>query len=202
MAPMPATAVRPGSIRYTAIGISTGGPVALKKLLADIPQDIRGTILVAIHMPPDSTQLLAETLSWATKLKVQEAQDGQVVEPGSVILGPGGKQMRLKKWADGKVRVSIENSEEKELCRPSANILFNSLAAMEPRSTAAVIMTGMGEDGYLGMQELAGKGAYLMAQHPEDCLIYGMPKKPIEAGIVSEVLNVRGLAAKITTIMR
>lgn len=191
-----------GTIRYTAIGISTGGPDALKKLLADIPTEMKGTILIAIHMPPDSTELLAQNLSRSTKHNVLEAQDGQLVEPGTVLLGPGGKQMSLSKSADGKVRVSIQASEEQELCRPSANILFKSLAVMEPRSTAAVIMTGMGEDGYLGMQELAGKGAYLMAQAPNDCLIYGMPRKPIEAGIISDVLTVRGLAERITTIMR
>lgn len=193
---------RNGKIRYTGIGVSTGGPDAIKRLLADIPHDIHGTILIAMHMPPNSTELLATNLSRATKLKVSEAKDGQIAEPGTVLIAPGGKQMRLKKCDDGKDRISIENSEEKELCRPSVNILFKSLAAVEPTNSAAVIMTGMGEDGYLGMQELASRGAYLMAQRADDCLIYGMPKKPIEAGLISEILNVHDLASKLTTLMR
>lgn len=189
------------SFRYCVIGISTGGPPALRRLFRLIPPDIRGSILVVQHMPPLFTAQLAESLNEESRLKIVEAANGVPAEPATVYIAPGGKQMKLEPRGTGAV-IRIEESNPGELCKPSANILFNSAAEFFASDTLAVIMTGMGEDGYLGMKNLAARGAYLMAQEAADCVIFGMPAKPVRDGIVSESHNVEGLAAKITEYLR
>lgn len=189
------------SFRYCVIGISTGGPPALRRLFRLIPPDIRGSILVVQHMPPIFTAQLAESLNEESRLKIVEAAHGLKVEPATVYIAPGGKQMKLEPGGTGAV-IRIEESDPAELCKPSVNILFNSAAEYFATDTLAVIMTGMGEDGYLGMKNLAARGAYLMAQDAADCVIFGMPAKPVRDGIVSESHNVEGLAAKITEYLR
>jgi two-component system chemotaxis response regulator CheB len=183
------------------IGISTGGPPALRRLFRLIPPDIRGSILVVQHMPPLFTTQLAESLNEESRLTIVEAADGMNPEPATVYIAPGGKQMKLEPRGTGAV-IRIEESDPNELCKPSANILFNSAAQFFAQDTLAVIMTGMGEDGYLGMKNLAERGAYLMAQQAQDCVIFGMPAKPVRDGIVHEIHNVEGLAAKITEYLR
>jgi two-component system, chemotaxis family, protein-glutamate methylesterase/glutaminase len=188
----------PKHFRYCAIGISTGGPPALRKLFKLIPGHIRGSIFVVQHMPKLFTQQLAESLNGESALTISEAKGGETPQPGHAYIAPGGRQMRVVAAASGSPTIVVEDSDPAELCKPSVNILFNSIADAYAESTLAVIMTGMGEDGYLGMRNLAARGSYLMAQAPEDCVIFGMPAKPIKDGIVSEILNVEGLAAKIT----
>ncbi len=187
--------------RYCLIGISTGGPPALRRLLRLIPPDIQGSILIVQHMPPLFTAQLAESLNEESRLKVVEARDNSAAEPGTVYIAPGGKQMKLLPHGTGAV-IRVEESDPAELCKPSVNILFNSAAEFCPEETLAVIMTGMGEDGYLGMKNLAARGAYLMAQEAGDCVIFGMPAKPVRDGIIHESHNVEGLAAKITEYLR
>lgn len=187
--------------RYCLIGISTGGPPALRRLFRAIPPDIQGSILVVQHMPPLFTAQLAESLNEESRLSVIEAKDGLVPAAATVYIAPGGKQMRLVAKGSGAV-LRVEESDPAELCKPSANILFNSAAEFCADDCLAVIMTGMGEDGYLGMKNLAAGGAYLMAQSAEDCVIFGMPAKPVRDGIISESHNVEGLASRITEYLR
>lgn len=186
--------------RYCAIGISTGGPPALRRVLKNIPDTIQGSIFIVQHMPPLFTQQLAESLSEDSPLKVVEAADGMRPEKATVYIAPGGRQMRLEN-AEAP-RIVVEDGDPQELCRPSVNILFRSLCALAPEETLAVIMTGMGEDGYQGMRQLAERGAYLMAQAEEDCVIFGMPAKPVRDGIVDEIHDAEGIAAKITEYLK
>ncbi len=183
--------------RFCLIGISTGGPPALRRLFKLIPGSIRGSILVVQHMPPLFTAQLAESLNEDSQLKIIEAKGGETVQPGTVYIAPGGKQMRIAEKEARDAAVVVEDSDPAELCKPSVNILFNSAAEFCAEQSLAVIMTGMGEDGYLGMRNLSQKGAYLMAQSPEDCVIFGMPAKPVRDGIVQEVHTVEGLAERI-----
>jgi two-component system, chemotaxis family, protein-glutamate methylesterase/glutaminase len=198
----PVAAIKPRSpsarkkFSYCAIGISTGGPTALRRLFKLIPETIRGSIFVAQHMPPLFTAQLAESLDEESPLKIVEAVNGMKPEPASVYIAPGGRQMRLD--ASNGLKIVIEDGDPAELCKPSVNNLFHSLAAVAPEDTLAVIMTGMGEDGYLGMKRLASSGAYLMAQAEADCVIFGMPAKPIRDGIVHEIHTAEELAKKIT----
>lgn len=189
-----------GKFRYCAIGISTGGPPALRRIFKNIPATIQGSIFVVQHMPPIFTQQLAESLSEDSPLKIVEAADGMRPEKATVYIAPGGRQMRLEN-ADAP-RIVVEDGDPQELCRPSVNILFRSLCGLFPEETLAVIMTGMGEDGYQGMRQLAERGSYLMAQSEEDCVIFGMPAKPVRDGIVHEIHNAEGIAEKITEYLK
>ena len=188
--------------RYCLIGISTGGPPALRKLFKLIPGSIRGSILVVQHMPPLFTAQLAESLNEDSQLKILEAKGGESLQPGTVYIAPGGRQMRITEKTGSAASIVVEDSDPAELCKPSVNILFNSAADFCASESLAVIMTGMGEDGYLGMRNLSQKGAYLMAQSADDCVIFGMPAKPVRDGIVQEVHTVEGLAARIAEYLK
>ena len=189
-----------GKFRYCAIGISTGGPPALRRVLKNIPDTIQGSIFIVQHMPPLFTQQLAESLSEDSPLKVVEAADGMRPEKATVYIAPGGRQMWLENTEAP--RIVVADGDPQELCRPSVNILFRSLCAVAPEETLAVIMTGMGEDGYQGMRQLSERGAYLMAQAEEDCVIFGMPAKPVRDGIIDEIHDAEGIAAKITEYLK
>lgn len=188
-------------IRHCVLGISTGGPAALRRLFTAIPKTIQGSIFVVQHMPPLFTAQLAESLNADSQLKIIEAKNGLIPEPGTVYIAPGGKQMKLRSNEKGIMNILIEESDPNELCKPSANILFHSIDEICPSETLAVIMTGMGDDGYQALKALASHGAYLMAQKAEDCVIFGMPAKPVRDGIVHESHNVEGLARRITELM-
>lgn len=191
----------PQRLQYCLIGVSTGGPVALRRLLGKIPDSITGSIFIVQHMPPIFTAQLAQSLDAECALTVVEAQDGIEPQPATAYIAPGGRQMRLVA-DDTKVQIRIEDGNPDELCKPSANILFQSAAICCAEKTLAVIMTGMGEDGYLGMQALAARGAYLMAQEPSDCTIFGMPAKPIRDGIIHEIHTAEKLGLRIAELLQ
>lgn len=182
--------------RFCVIGISTGGPPALRRLFQAIPATIKGSILVVQHMPAIFTAQLAERLNEECDLTIVEARDGMAPQQAHVYIAPGGMQMKLLEHGEREI-IRVEESDPRELCKPSVNILFHS-SLFCARDTLAVIMTGMGEDGYLGMKALSQHGAYLMAQEESDCVIYGMPQKPVRDGLVDEIHAVEGLAKRIT----
>jgi two-component system, chemotaxis family, protein-glutamate methylesterase/glutaminase len=187
--------------RYCGIGISTGGPTALRRLLPRIRKDIGGSLFIAQHMPPVFTRELAENLNDYCDLQVVEAEDGMIAEPGTAYIAPGGRQMRAIPRAAGRAVIVVEDGPQAELCKPSVNILFNSLAENFGAESLGIIMTGMGEDGSIGMRSLKNAGAYLMAQSAEDCLIYGMPARPVREGLIGEQANAERLADRISYLM-
>lgn len=191
----------PQHLQYCLIGISTGGPVALRRLLRQIPNSITGSIFIVQHMPPIFTAQLAQSLDAECALTVVEACDGIEPQPATAYIAPGGRQMRLVA-DDAKVHIRIEDGNPDELCKPSANILFQSAAICCAEKTLAIIMTGMGDDGYLGMQKLAARGAYLMAQEASDCTIFGMPAKPIRDGIIHEIHTAEKLGLRIAEFLQ
>lgn len=186
---------------YCGIGISTGGPTALRRLLPLIPGDIPGSVFIVQHLPPIFTRQLAENLNSATDLTVLEAEDGMTPLPGHVYIAPGGRQMTVV-HGDAGDRIHVFDGPEEELCKPSVNILFNSLAENFGNRSVGVIMTGMGDDGLIGMRAMHNEGAYLIAQTQADCLIYGMPAKPIQEGLISLQGNIDEIAGKIARLMR
>ncbi|EQA43487.1 putative protein-glutamate methylesterase [Leptospira broomii serovar Hurstbridge str. 5399] len=183
-----------------AIGISTGGPQSLRDLFSRISTEIEGSIVVAQHMPPLFTSYLAENISQVTKLKVKEVENGEILESGSAYIAPGGKQLEIFQSQKGPIAKVFDGPLE-ELCKPSVNILFNSIASNFPNESIGVIMTGMGEDGYIGMKEMKKSGSLLLAQSQESCVVFGMPNKPIKDGLVDEVLDIQGIADKISDSM-
>ncbi len=190
-----------GKYDVCAIGISTGGPDALRALLPSLPQNLDGSIFIVQHMPPYFTKQLAESLNSISQLRVVEGADKMKVEKGFIYIAPGGKHMIVKRDANLECSIGIIDIEPEESCKPSANILFRSIATVYGQSAVAIIMTGMGQDGYKGFIELKKSGAYLLAQNEDSCLVFGMPMLPIKEKLVSEIHNIRGLSDSIVRLV-
>lgn len=169
------------------IGVSTGGPDALRKFLPSIPGDFPLPILIVQHMPRAFTKSLAEGLDNVCALDVSEAVDGELVEPGRILIAAGGKHMRVQK-ADSKVKVELTMDPVEHNCRPSVDYLFRSAVDVYGAGTLGVIMTGMGEDGTEGCRQIKHVGGSVIAQDEESCVVFGMPRLPVEEGVADSVV--------------
>jgi two-component system chemotaxis response regulator CheB len=180
------------------IGISTGGPNALAQMMIKLPADLGVPVLIVQHMPPVFTQSLATSLNSKCALEVREAVDGETIRPNTALITPGGKQMRVVAGADGKSRiVRITDDPPENSCKPSVDYLFRSIAYHYVGRATGVIMTGMGSDGTLGLKLMKRNGATIIAQDEATCVVYGMPKEPIEAGIVDVIAPLDKIADEI-----
>jgi two-component system chemotaxis response regulator CheB len=179
-----------------ALGISTGGPASLTRMLPQLPANLGVPILIVQHMPPMFTKSLADDLNRRCALRVCEACDGQPVSPGNVLIAPGGKQMKVER-ADGHITVHITDDPPMNSCKPSVDYLFRSVSEVYGRKAVGVIMTGMGNDGARGCQEMKRQGAAIIAQDEATCVIYGMPKGPIDDGIADVVAPLDNIALEI-----
>jgi len=184
------------------IGVSTGGPNALARLLPEIPGNIGVPLLIVQHMPPVFTQSLAESLLPKCSLRVREASHGETIEPNAAYIAPGGKQMRLAPGPDGQRIVQITDDPPENNCKPAVDYLFRSVANLFPGRAMAVILTGMGSDGTLGLRLLKRNGCYVIAQDEATCVVFGMPKAAVEAGVTDTVLPLEAIAAQITATVR
>lgn len=190
--------VRKQKSEIVAIGISTGGPNALARMMPKIPSGLGVPILIVQHMPPVFTQSLANSLSSKCRIEVKEAVDGEPVKPGTALIAPGGRQMKVVAGADGKNRVvKITDDPPENSCKPSVDYLFRSIAHHYVGRATGVIMTGMGSDGTLGLKLMKRNGATIIAQDEASCVVYGMPKEPVEAGIVDVVAPLDKIADEI-----
>jgi two-component system, chemotaxis family, protein-glutamate methylesterase/glutaminase len=182
-----------------AIGISTGGPPALCQMLPRLPGDLPTPVLVVQHMPPKFTLSLARDLATKCNLDVAEAADGDLVVPGRILIAPGGHQMKVEKAPDRETLViRITDDPPENHCRPSVDYLFRSLAHACAEKVVGVIMTGMGSDGTLGCRLLKRGGASIIAQNEATCVVFGMPKQPVEEGLADAVLPLGDIAGQIT----
>ncbi len=182
-------AFSPTRKKIVVIGSSTGGPRALEILLSQLPKSIPTAILVAQHMPKGFTQPLAERLNKCSELLVKEAEDGDELQEGRVLLAPGGMHMELVADVKGQEGIIRLNEGPRELgVKPSVNILFSSVAKIFKETTIGLILTGMGVDGTRGAEEIKSNGGTIIAESEETCLIYGMPKNVIESGLADEVV--------------
>lgn len=180
------------------IGISTGGPVALAKMLPKLPDDLDVPILIVQHMPPVFTQSLAKSLHAKCSIEVKEAVDGEPVRVNTALIAPGGKQMKVMAGPDGKTRVvRVTDDPPENSCRPSVDYLFRSIAHHYVGRATGVIMTGMGSDGTLGLKLMKRNGATIIAQNEATCTVYGMPKEPTESGIVDVICPLDKIADEI-----
>lgn len=175
-----------GPTELIVIGVSTGGPASLTKVLPRIPKNFGLPILIVQHMPPIFTKSLAEDLDKKCQLEVREAAAGDKVRPGQILIAPGGKQMKIEREDHG-VFVRITDDPPERSCRPSADYLFRSAAEVYGGSVTAVIMTGMGDDGTEGCRLLKRRGAKVIAQDEASCVVYGMPRQVAEAGLADIV---------------
>ncbi len=192
----------PGKVELVLIGVSTGGPAALARLLPEIPQDIGVPIVIVQHMPPIFTKSLADSLATKCTVRVQEATDGEALQPNTVYIAPGGRQMRLGAAAEGRPVLELTDDPAENNCRPAVDYLFRSAANCFPGRAMAVILTGMGSDGTLGLRLLKRHGCYVIAQDEASCVVYGMPKAAVDAGLADVVLPLDSIAGRITAIVK
>lgn len=170
-----------------AIGISTGGPQALTKLLPRLPRDFPAPIVIVQHMPPLFTKSLADDLNRRCQLTVMEATQGQPVRPGEVLIAPGGKHMRVANPGTGPV-IQLTDDPPERNCRPAADFLFRSVASCYGPRALGVVLTGMGDDGSLGAKQMKAAGATILTQDEASCVVYGMPKSIVDNGLADAVL--------------
>ena len=169
------------------LGISTGGPFALLNIIPKLPEIFPLGIAVVQHMPPRFTRSLAERINSMSKLTVREAEEGDVFEPGVVLIAPGGKHMTFKQTS-GEVTVKISDEPNTTLYRPSADVMMKSAVEVIDAPLLGVIMTGMGKDGLEGLRLLKKKEGYVIAQNEETCIVYGMPKAAVDDGIADAII--------------
>jgi two-component system chemotaxis response regulator CheB len=186
----------PAPTRVVAIGISTGGPQALEYLLAQLPPDFPGAIVVVQHMPEGFTDMFARRLDELCSLSVKEAQSGDMLRAGRVLICPGSRHMRVKRLAMGDL-VVLNDDERVNGHRPSVDVLFRSVAEEFGSLAIAVLMTGMGDDGAQGLGAVKQAGGMTIAQSEESCVVFGMPKAAIERGYATRVVSLDTLSATL-----
>lgn len=180
------------------IGISTGGPVALRQVIPLLPPDFPGTVLVQ-HMPDTFTKAFAQRLDTESQVEVKEAEDGDLIKVGRVLVAPGNFHMRVKKDR-GFLRVCLSKEDPVSGHRPSADVLFQSLAEEVGSRSVAVIMTGMGRDGATGIGLIKKAGGYAMAQDESSCTVFGMPKVAINEEAVNEVVTLSKISSRLIAV--
>ena len=178
------------------IGASTGGPLALQQVISSIPANFPVPIAIVQHMPLNFTSSFAKRLESISQLHVMEGYEGLELCSGMAVVAPSGKHMLLKRKNDG-IFCNLSDAPPVLSVKPAANILFMSAADEFSGKVVCVILTGMGRDGTDGAIALHNKGAHIIAESKETCIIYGMPKSVIEAGVVDQVLPLHDIAGAI-----
>ncbi len=184
------------------IGVSTGGPNALAEMLPSLPANIGLPVFIVQHMPPLFTQPLAESLNSKCQIAVKEAENSEIAKANHAYIAPGGKHMRLKAELNNQIRIEITDDPPENNCRPAVDYLFRSAAHHFPGKSLAIILTGMGSDGLLGLKLLKRHGCFTIAQDESTCIVYGMPRAVVEAGLADEILPLSAIAGKITAAIK
>lgn len=177
--------------RVIAIGASTGGTEAIFNILKSLPSEMPG-ILVVQHIPPVFSKMFADRLNNQTSLKVKEAQNGDFLEPGKVIIAPGDQHIKIKKLGD-KIRVDVFQGEKVNGHCPSVDVLFESVAKEAGNSAIGIILTGMGYDGARGLLSMRRKGSRTIGQDEQSSVVYGMPKVAYDIGAVEKQTSLQNI---------
>ena len=176
------------------IGISTGGPAALNSLIPRLSGNFPCPILIVQHMPPLFTKSLADDLNKISALEVQEATHGMLPKPGQVIIAPGGKQMKVARL-NGQPFIKVNDDPPERNCKPAVDYLFRSIAKHFGERSVGAILTGMGDDGTEGCKLLKQAGALILSQDEASCVVYGMPRSVIEAGLADHIASLNEMPA-------
>jgi two-component system chemotaxis response regulator CheB len=187
----PGEAMRQTTEGIVAIGTSTGGTQALQEILTRLPRISPGIVIVQ-HMPEMFTAAFAERLNGICEIEVREAKNGDRVLPGRALIAPGGKHMLLNR-SGSQYFCEIKDGPLVSRHRPSVDVLFRSVARYAGKNALGIIMTGMGDDGAAGMEEMHRTGAKTVAQDEASCVVYGMPKEAVKRGAVDTVVSLDGL---------
>lgn len=178
-----------------AIGASTGGTEALRRVLMPLPKDCPG-IVIAQHMPSGFTRSFAQRLDSLCTIAVREGEDGQAVEPGTALIAPGDRHMHLVRHGKG-YQVRLSDTAPVNRHRPSVDVLFDSVAQQAGRHASAAILTGMGSDGARGLLQLRNAGAYTLAQSEATCVVFGMPREAIALGAARQVVDLDDISQRL-----
>jgi two-component system chemotaxis response regulator CheB len=181
--------------KVIAIGASTGGTEALKKVLTQFPPTIPGIVVVQ-HMPPKFTTTFSERLNTLSKIEVKEAQDGDSVNPGRALIAPGNYHMLLRR-SGAKYYVSVKGGPLVNRQRPSVDVLFQSISKYAGANAVGVIMTGMGSDGAQGLLEIRQAGARTIGQDEASCVVFGMPKEAAKINAVEKLVPLNRIPHEI-----
>lgn len=185
-----------GAFDVVVVGISTGGPQALKLLVPKLPPSFPVPVAVVLHMPVGYTELYAQKLNEQSAIRVVEASDGAVFEGGTVYIAPAGRHMLLRR--DGaEVKVQLDVRPLDTLYRPSVDVLFQSAADVYGGRVLGVVMTGMGSDGREGAAWIKAKGGTVLTEAEESCVVYGMPRSVVEAGLSDAAVELGQMADAI-----
>jgi len=184
-------------IAIVAIGTSTGGPKALQDVIPKLPKDFPVPTVIVQHMPPAFTAAFADRLNDLSQVRVKEAEEGEVLKPGVVLVAPGGGHLRVRRNRVGECCVTIDENRPELIYRPSADVMMLSVADIFPGRALGVILTGMGNDGEKGMRAIKASGGRTLAQNEETCVVYGMPKAAVEAGVVDREVPLSEVVGEI-----
>lgn len=184
--------------RVIAIGISTGGPNALQFVLSQIPADFLSTILVVQHMPEGFTEMFAKRLDECCALEVHEARSGDLLLAGRVLICPGNRHMMVRRMPRGDMTI-LSDGPPVNGHRPSADVLFHSVAQEFALTSVGILMTGMGDDGAEGLGAIKAAGGMTIAQSEDTCVVSGMPRAAIIKGYASKIIPLDGLGAYLVS---
>lgn len=179
-----------------AIGASTGGPPALQKILSQMPGKLPFAVLISQHMPAGFTRTFAERLNRMLPFEVKEASDGDIVSPNQVLVAPGGMNMITVQMLD-QVVIRLKSPTKDEKYIPSVNAMLASVARVYGMRALSVVLTGMGNDGSIGVRKVKEAGGVVLAESEESSVVFGMPREAIATGVVDSVVHLDQMAAKI-----
>ncbi|HUN29701.1 MAG TPA: chemotaxis response regulator protein-glutamate methylesterase [Alphaproteobacteria bacterium] len=185
IAPPSVTRPRPtGQYEVVAIGTSTGGPVALSHVVPMLPGNFPLPVLIVQHMPMGFTRPLADRLNASSKIAVHEAVNGMILEAGTALVVPSGKQVELRRRGAGETELRLVDDDGTSLHVPSVDFMTAQVAQAYGRAAIGVILTGMGQDGVRGLRKLKERGGYVLGQDEATCVVYGMPRAAAKEGLV------------------
>lgn len=176
-----------GIADVVAVGVSTGGPTALATLLSSLAKDFPVPVVIAQHIPPLFSRLLAERLNASVAMTVKEAEDGEELRPGVAYIGPGDQHITVAGTLTRR-HITLNRNAPENSCRPAVDVLFRSVAQLYGSTALGVVLTGMGQDGLLGAQVLHAAGASIVVQDEATSVVWGMPGFVARAGLADEVL--------------
>ncbi len=191
--------LKSNEIRCIVIGVSTGGPPVVQSILSALPENYPAPILIAQHMPKEFTNSFAERLNKLSAIRVKEASSGDIITKGTAYIAQGGKHLVVRRNGVNVIGdLTIHPADS--LYHPSADVLFSSAIDAYGASVLGVILTGMGCDGVEGLKKLKKIGGKILAQDEASCVVYGMPKAAVDAGIVDSVLSVNGIMESLRSL--
>jgi len=185
--------------RVVGIGVSTGGPNALQYLFSQLPEDFPGTLIVVQHMPEGFTEMFARRLDESSAIEVKEARSGDLLLPGRALICPGNRHIKIRRMEHGDVALLVDQPRINGH-RPSVDVLFESIASEFRGMGVAVLMTGMGDDGAVGLGAVRSAGGFTIAQSLDTCVVESMPRAAIDRGFAMRVVPLQNITSTLQTI--